>query len=953
MSRDYDLVVFGGTGAQFAHAVFETAGMGILTPPGRTFVVDADRSFFDGGLKSLHEAYVKEPAKTLAAAASDGNPSGPLPEMHYVAPYHSPTQGSSVTLLDLLGVGAMSALGQACVSDDEANHNIAQGLYGMAKLGGLLVSAERLQDATRAADRFPGAVIHQLRAGAVAGPIVLAGSVAGGTGAGFMVPFLRALRAIPAFDNRPIYTFMFLPWFSLQPQQGQRIGPDNARMRRNASQGLEYAADVHAELANPTTSTCTFVVGMPPHVQLPLRGAAGMRSEPGPMLYFAASLLSGDFAAIRNVDIANVLPSGLYALRCNQQAPGVKVLGARAVFAVEVVDGAARGSVESVPLEAIQALLRAQEKGFRTLAAAHRFKDAFSKYTLDNPTFLPAVIYDCLKQGRDSTDKRWTAGAEIAKAFETAANAVDAQLKRISALSATSAEFLDFNQVDHLIVEEWEDAFLADVTKLNRVLARTPRLAERVKSQIAQGQIGVAASLLIRALGQGLASGERTLRELKRAATPSAAAALALPVEGLAAAAGQGPFARIDATSRRQLAQALVSGDVPDSQCIPSPLAKARVVDFLVRRSTTLSKLATEPALAASDAGRVVLTFAGLTSGEWSIVERLALGGDAKSASMAHHHMFDRATVEGEAIGRRESVRAPWTYLVRDRVPGSGALAFSSPATGFVPSVGVDEGATPLRARYSDLESLLRSSGKLERIRALYAVFLRDLAPTMPAAEADCPSWYLILKHWTSGVDVVAAQSEFAASAIYGVGPVPFTVPDHPMPWAFLPRLMAVAEREHILSILAVVAASQAPVVSASIGSEGVEIHATRPPTNGRVLVVRPFGTTGQSLTTDQEFRAGALEVLWTSPAGSQTPVGFFGSWQASKPMLRARLAAAQRTAAPQFTMRGLLAEIAALRPEVATALGLTQERLADIDKLQPGPLAPPILNMTAGISWP
>jgi hypothetical protein len=938
----YDLILVGGTGAQFGHATFESVAMGLVAPPQNTFIVDADAAYYTSTLEPLHKTSVETWFEAQAGAnAGEGQVQ---PKLKLVPPYAHMKPEFNVG--DLIGE-KLSRLAELSLTQEEATWSLKEGLFGMAKVGGVAVGLDRTKRNPED-QQFPSRLIHELRSSNSQAPIVIAGSVAGGTGAGFMLPLVQAIREDSPSNTlarRPVYVIMFLPWFDLPPND-KPVGPSNQRMRRNASQGVRFAKHIVdlPHIRNGQAPTTVFVLGMPPGSKMPPRSGA-QSSQPGSLLYYGVSILSGNFASAEEAarTFGDARRSGIMATRCHKAVAGKPAFQDQLRFTLSI-PGAAN---MELPFDLADRLLLAQAHALKTLANPHRYTEAFKTFGFDDPGGLPRSIFNAFKEGLKDTASRRKAGADLVKVCETAAAKATERSKQLRERLASEGRTVesDPNDAAYIVVSDWMQSKLENVDFLNEVLVTTPDFERKLKGLLGEQRHGQAFALITRALGDGLAR-HRSLMEKLRTKAVVRGDACALPLD--LPATGSGPYVPID-SQIDQLATELVKGDLPDSQCVPSPLAKAQVIDFYLNRTERL-----DGALASTPAGRTVLVWLGLSSGRWRIADRIQLS----TANGA----FERAIDDQES--KHSAFRDRWIHTVA--TADGTIVAMTSPRVGFAYGVRVDETRTsPQLPLFEALESELVADGTMEQLRKIYRHFVDGVAAAFPGVRTGGPKagplpWFRALELWTSSVNEAVARAEAPKLGYHGVGPIPLqtSTGDDGKPeitYVTFPRYMPASSRERAAALLASICAMQAPLLSHVTDSGTVEIRVTNPATRTEtsLLRLRSFGTNGQ-LAPAEDLRAGALDLLDFHAQGPLGAPMLATEWAQAMPLLRARLAAEQRTPRPSLSVVSTL-KLLRSTPQsesIFTALGLGEIQLEALNQT-PGLTAPALVNLFRDLSWP
>lgn len=960
----YTVILVGGSGAQFGYALLECLGHGIVEVPSDIYVVDGDRGFFDKVLKPAYDTYAQravEVANAMRLSDADGG-TVELPRLEYFAPYTSPK--AKFTVSDLCGLKPLGPLGEACLTEDEAAYPINEGLYGMAKLGGLIVAHQ--QGGVDANDKFPSGLLSKLinkghGVGAGAGPILIAGSVAGGTGAGFMAPLLRTLRETKQLSSRPIHVFAFLPWFSLSATK-VGIGPSNQRMALNASQGIRYLRKCVRDLpAEP--ATCVHLVGLPSGTKAPSRSncnaESGMhRAEPGPLMYYVASLLTDKLAAFANV--ADNVKTDVYTMLCNDAAGGVGPLAGRIYYQLPRVG---KDAGVKIPFEALHPLLEAVVTAMSALADKTRYEKAFTgSFAMDDPGRLPATLYSAVRKNIDSAADRQTFAKDLAQQFADALQRTREDLTRLTGVLTQVAGQAPSNSGELFFVEDWNRDKLATPDHLEAVLGRSRALGEFLKNAAGQRKVQVFAQLVVRALVRGLGQGvgRETAEKAASKFPHSATNGVTLPGQGLPNAmplSDGSCFVRLTDEFIDGLAATMVTGANPDSQCVPSPLARAHVTEFAIEK---LEKAGRTPyfetgiELADTQEGRTVLMWLGLTITVARIGERIHLQ-QPEPGSLTP---FDIAVKRAETNRGNRPNRGTWASTIRT-VEGNVLLGATSPRVGCFVSAQLEESGAPHKEPFQEIARQINAWNAWTPLQQLYRSWLRQIEEVHSAAS-QLP-WFRILARFSrydGARSVTDDDIRFANSWGWSaIGPLPLQMSepesgDAVVADVWLPRFLDPAVRSKLVcAFVGIAEQSYLPQPAAGIelvdGDASLRLYAAG---NVEMVRLRHPSKVGQGLDVTDELRGGAFDFLDLHGLDA-LPL----QWESFQPPFSARIHGEQAVAALDRRTLSVRSVLPILNKNSALAqnMGLDARRIAALTQHSqtPGPFAPGLVNLFP--AWP
>jgi hypothetical protein len=897
----YDLVAIGGSGAQFAQAILATAGWGLVDLPRRLIVVDADQRYFTGsgelaqGIRGLWQEAnnARKSVATLSegASAEADQPQEPI----FLPPYSGPVHAESFDAATLTGFRKDHPLLQAIVTGEEIGHNIKDGLFGMAKIGGLLTSAAHSATDGGTAT-YPSSLIKLVEGSHL---LVIAGSVAGGTGAGFMVPTLKA--AVEKNPLRNIHVYAFLPWFQLPNSSTSdgRVNPSNERMALNASQGIRYLDSTVRQLAvgqeqMPRVKAVLF--GLPPGAKQPERSNDSDPGAPGPLQYYAASLIS----------------SGAIDDQVVSQRPGP-------VFAV-AVDGNLGGGESAVqldqypfakhaqfkiadrqlPLGMLKVWLNAQMTALEYLGQDHLYDEAFPRWLPDNPDYLPRSLFDAIAAARPGVGEggeRRRIGVQFAEAARDRAQRVRKQLEVLGRAQ------VDDNDVLEAVAsrpESWAEANLSNPLGLDAVLARgllslqpnnTP--AATLSKSLTTPGVGreAARATFVAAMRNGLVA------DLKNLPHPKAGvAALPVAVQGQSGS----PLVELDRRLIDQLVTYYARRGTPDSRSLPTPLAKASVAEHHVASPP----LTIDPACWwTNPEERLKSVWLGIACGDFAPAHRYHVKFSGQTDALV------RTIGHAERDDAEFPLRGPWTTVLVDRTHGV-PVAASSPRLGWFETVRLTEeranrvppGDDKVRDAY---EKARATCGQLELAQAFSGacwLMLQALdTKIVGLAPGDDPvgrfPWYKLLRQWSADADPTAAArlvdptNRTGLRAWFSVGPIPLHIgwqqtdqgrqPQYVDVW--LPRLLrADVLEQHALAgaAAALFGGPTLELLQRDGGWAQVKVANGGP----RVLELASFQPARLGLDADDQIRAGAL-APGTGPGSKWPPQ--FPDWSAFLPTLR------------------------------------------------------------------
>jgi hypothetical protein len=213
----YNLVLVGGTGQQFGVVLGWLNQLGLITPPNKLAIVDAD---------------VNNPNFTKATEGlSFANPNF---EHFHIQPYEG--QGEEVNLKQELAITSQnSPLLDLLFTQDESNMNLRQGFFANPKLGSTIFTFTQKMKTTQSIDQIFGGGAQGC------GPTIIVGSVAGGTGAGLMYSIAQTFHKARGtyYSESPICGFIFSKYMIL-PDGVQNGSVTNDNLRFNSMQGINF-----------------------------------------------------------------------------------------------------------------------------------------------------------------------------------------------------------------------------------------------------------------------------------------------------------------------------------------------------------------------------------------------------------------------------------------------------------------------------------------------------------------------------------------------------------------------------------------------------------------------------------------------------------------------------------------------------------------------------------------
>lgn len=959
----YTVILVGGSGAQFGYALLECLGHGIVEVPSDIYVVDGDRGFFDKVLKPAHDTYAQRAAEVANAMRLNDADGGTVevPRLEYFAPYTSPSAKFTVT--DLCGLNPLGPLGEACLTPDEAAYPINEGLYGMAKLGGLIVAHQ--QGGVDSSEKFPSGLIRKLvnkghGAGAGGAPILIAGSIAGGTGAGFIAPLLRTLRETTQLKSRPIHVFAFLPWFSLSAGNAG-IGPSNQRMALNASQGIRYLRKCVRDLSTmPTTTTCVHLVGLPSGAKAPSRSNSGAesgmhRAEPGPLMYYVASLLTDKLAAFSNV--ADDVKSDVYALLCNGAVGGVGPLVGRIYYQLPRI-GKDVGA--KIPFETLHPLLEAVITAISALADKSRYDKAFTgAFGIDDPGRLPATVYNAVRKNIDKASDRQAFAKDLAEKFGDALQRTREELGRLTTVLTQVAGQDPAGAKELFFVDDWNRDKLTTPEHLEGVLGRSRTLGDFLKNAAGQRKVEVFAQLVVRALVRGLGQGidGDTAKKAASKFPRSPTNGVTLPGPGLVNAtpvSDASCFVKLTDEFIDGLAASLVTGANPDSQCVPTPLARAHVTEFGIDKLDKSYQFPSGIELADTQEGRTILMWLGLTVTVARIGERIHLQQPEPGSLTS----FDIAVKRGETSRGNKPYRGNWVSTIRT-IEGHTLLGATSPRVGCFVSAVLEEAGTPRKEPFQEIAKQINAWNAWKPLQQLYRSWLRQIQEAHSGA-GHLP-WFKLLARFSQYEgprsvtdDDIRFASTWGWSAI---GPLQLQMSetesgDAVVADVWLPRFLEPGMRNKLVCAFVGIA-EQSYLSQPAAGIELVDGDASlRLFAAGNVEMVRLRhpGKVGAGMDFADELCGGAFDFLDMKGLDA-LPL----QWEGFQPPFSARIHDEAAVAEPDrlvLSVRSVL-PILSKNPFLAQNLGIDTRRIAALTLLSrtPGPFAPGLVNLFP--AWP
>lgn len=278
----YNLILVGGTGKQFGSILGWLNQVGLIVPPSKLLVVDADISGYAkviSGLSYANPNFVSE----------------------HVRPYHH--VGASLNILSEMQLSdETSPLLSLSFSEEEKLLNIKDGFYGNPKLGATVFGHH--QQTTQ------NGLISSLSAvGArISNPTFIVGSVSGGTGAGLMYSIAKLCSMHSA--NRisaPVIGVVFSKYTTVD-DSGDIIS--NVKLQENSYNGIsflwnkfnqnkaEFAFDVVNVIGPPVSDT---------HPQFCVNAVANGEINSFPGFLIAAQMFRDGGEDIRKQNEASIL----------------------------------------------------------------------------------------------------------------------------------------------------------------------------------------------------------------------------------------------------------------------------------------------------------------------------------------------------------------------------------------------------------------------------------------------------------------------------------------------------------------------------------------------------------------------------------------------------------------------------------------------------------------------
>lgn len=204
MANPFDLIAVGGTGQAFLlELCLGRSKRGAEAPfPEQFWVVDPDTKTNDGDRWYVSGA-LERALKNLDLRFDD-----------YICKPRLPRGAGSENLLRHGFADGWGILGPALTSGEKDNIDVRKGFFAVPRLGAVWTSKHEFEPP----HEFPEFLRAPFLMDASKKPLIIVGSLAGGTGSGLLPMLLSRVRdGLVAHWARPVVALVFLPWFN--PEQ--------------------------------------------------------------------------------------------------------------------------------------------------------------------------------------------------------------------------------------------------------------------------------------------------------------------------------------------------------------------------------------------------------------------------------------------------------------------------------------------------------------------------------------------------------------------------------------------------------------------------------------------------------------------------------------------------------------------------------------------------------------
>ena len=282
------LCLVGGTGQRVGAMLGYLNILGAAQPPDRVFVVDADDAN----------------AKTLTSLLEYGR-SGTT-QVTYHSPYGQGQDGARVN--DLVA-HAGSRFWEVCVEPGDRELGLNKGFYARPQLASLVYNAD--PDPLR---KLCAAIKNSSGSGR---PVVIVGSLAGGTGAGLIPSIARRIKETAVGADQPVVGLIFTNYLQLPPPADGNVGVDFApttdQLEANSYAGMRHLLDLLKDADGPFDAL--YVVGThPAGARTPATDSSKLIVHPHPAFLIASATLADGGSAIQ-ARLKSAMVAGAFAPR--------------------------------------------------------------------------------------------------------------------------------------------------------------------------------------------------------------------------------------------------------------------------------------------------------------------------------------------------------------------------------------------------------------------------------------------------------------------------------------------------------------------------------------------------------------------------------------------------------------------------------------------------------------